>query len=375
MAALRSRRTWASAIVVLVLAGCGPDTAAKQANADGAACPDAFAAASAAVAKTEDTNSVWNGPTSGPRAVAGQNIAYIAQTMTNPGVAGVAKGAEEAATAIGWNLRIIDGEGTKEGIQAAFSKALELSPDGIILSGFGPDAAQQQVAQANAAGIPLVGWHAIEPPGPGAGLFTNVTTNVNEVAKISAQWVIKQSGGEAKVVIFTDESIPFARKKSDLIKAELATCAGITVLSTEDIPLPDSSRRTPDQVSSLLSRYGDSWTYSIAINDLYFADAAPVLRAAGKPGGGAPFNIGAGDGEPAAFERIRSRQYQAATVPEPLLEQGWQSIDELNRALAGQPPSGFVAPIHLTTIDNIGRATLWEPNNGYREHYKQIWGR
>jgi ribose transport system substrate-binding protein len=374
MSALRSRLARAGAMVVLVLGGCGRDTADEPGKANGAACPDAFAAATAAVARTEDTTAVWTGPTSGPRAAAGRNIAYVGQTMTNPGVAGAAKGAEEAATAIGWNMRVIDGSGTPEGIQAAFSEAIELGSDGIILGGFGPDAAPQQVAQANAAGIPLVGWHAIDSPGPGSGLFTNVTTRVDEIAKMSAQWIIKQSGGEANVVVFTDESIPFAHNKSELIKAELATCAGITVLSTEDIPLEDSNKLTPDQVSSLLSRFGDSWTYSVAINDLYFADAADSLRAAGKPGDGAPFNIGAGDGEPAAFERIRSGQYQAATVPEPLLEQGWQIIDEFNRAFAGDAPSGYVAPIHLTTITNVDQARLWEPNNGYRQQYKSIWG-
>jgi ABC-type sugar transport system substrate-binding protein len=375
---LSARAVAVAAVVGLVLTGCslgrreGPSPPPAP---DGAACPETFAAATAAVAKAEDTKAPWTGPTTGPRAASGKTIVYVAQTMTNPGVAGVAKGAEEAAAAIGWNLRAIDGEGTPAGIQAAFRQAIALEPDGIVIGGFDPALAAEQVRQANEVGIPLIGWHAVGPPGPSANpkLFTNITTNVAEVATISAQWIIKQSGGNAGVVVFTDESIPFAADKSELIKAGLATCAGVKVLSTEDIPIPDASTSTPRHVSALLARFGDSWTHSAAINDLYFADAAAALRAGGRQGGGFPFNLGAGDGAPSAFNRIRNRQYQAATVPEPLLEQGWQIVDEFNRAVAGERDSGFVPPIHLTTVANVGRATYWEPDNGYRGQYKKIW--
>ncbi|MFE2103135.1 sugar ABC transporter substrate-binding protein, partial [Streptomyces sp. NPDC059468] len=131
---------------------------------------------------------------------------------------------------------------------------------------------------------------------------------------------------------------------------------------------------TPREVSSLLSRFGSRWTHSVAINDLYFADAAPAFRAAGRKGSGPPFNIGAGDGDPSAFQRIETRQYQAATVPEPLSLQGWQIVDEFNRAYAGRPASGYVAPVHLATAANSGTTTTWDPP-GYREGYRRIWGR
>ncbi len=357
--------------------GSSTDASSAPAAGNGSACPTAYAAAKAAVAQAEDVNEPWTGPTSGPPAATGKTIVYVAQTMTNPGVAGVVQGMQEAAKAIGRNLRVIDGQGTPAGIQAAFSQAITLKPAGIVLSGFDPGSTAEQVRQANADGIPLIGWHAVSAPGPSQDpkLFTNVTTNVADVAKISADWIIAQSGGSAGVVIFTDSSIPFAEGKSQLIKKELETCAGVNLLSYENIPIPDASTRTPQEVSSLLARFGTKWTYSDAINDLYFADAAPALRAAGKQGDGAPFNIGAGDGDPSAFQRVRDKQFQSATVPEPLLQQGWQIIDEFNRAFAGQPASGYVAPVHLTTTDNVGTTTSWDPQNGYRDQYQKIWGK
>ncbi|WP_179382147.1 substrate-binding domain-containing protein [Streptomyces sp. SA15] len=373
------RAVAALALVTAFAAGCTRGSEAGSAGtvtSSKAGCPAVLAKAKKAVKAAEDVNAPWNGPTTGPKAVPGKTLVYVAQSMTNPGVAGAAEGVKEAAKAIGWKVRIIDGQGTPAGIQAALGQAVAVKPAGIVLSGFDPKSTAQQVAQANTAGIPLIGWHAVDAPGPSTNpkLFSNVTTRVQDVAKISADWVISQSNGRAGVVVFTDASIPFAKGKSDLIEKELAACSDVKVLTTSNIPIADASNRTPQEVSALVSRYGTKWTNSIAINDLYFADAAPSLRAAGKQGNGAPFNIGAGDGDPSAFQRINSKQFQAATVPEPLSEQGWQIVDEFNRAFAGKPASGYVAPVHITTADNSGGKSSWDPN-GYREAYRKLWGK
>ncbi|WP_325113676.1 substrate-binding domain-containing protein [Streptomyces sp. GMR22] len=369
-----------TAVVLLAataLIGCerGSSTGPGESTAGPSGCPAALARAKAAVKRAERTDVPWNGPTSGPTAVRGKTIAYVAQTMTNPGVAGVAQGVREAAKVMGWKVRVIDGGGTPVGIQAALSEAISLEPSGIVIGGFDPRATARQVAQANAADIPLVGWHAVGSPGPSKRpeLFTNITTEVEEVAGASADWVIARSDGRARVVVFTDDSIPFARNKAALIRRGLARCPGVRLLAYANIPIPDAGSRTPQEVSSLLSRFPTAWDYSIAINDLYFADAAPALRAAGKRGTGPPFNIGAGDGDPSAFQRVNSGQYQAATVPEPLSQQGWQVIDEFNRAFSGRAPSGYVAPVHIVTAANSEGATSWNPP-GYRRAYRKIWG-
>ncbi|WP_225821824.1 substrate-binding domain-containing protein [Streptomyces naphthomycinicus] len=363
-------------LAATALAGCergsshGPDVSTTGPSG----CPAVQAGAEAAVTRAERTHVPWNGPAGGPAAVPGKAIVYVAQTMTNPGVAGVAQGVREAAGVLGWRVRVIDGGGTPTGIQAALSEAVTLRPSGIVVGGFDPASTSQQMARAAAARIPVVGWHAVASPGPGAhsGLFTNVTTDVGDVAAISAQWVIARSHGHAGVVVFTDASIPFAAHKSELIKKGLAACPGVRLLAYENIPIPDASTRTPREVSFLLSRFGSRWTHSVAINDLYFADAAPAFRAAGRKGSGPPFNIGAGDGDPSAFQRIDGRQYQAATVPEPLTLQGWQILDEFNRAFSGRPASGYVPPVHVSTADNSAGATTWDPS-GYREAYRRIW--
>ncbi|MEH0638432.1 substrate-binding domain-containing protein [Streptomyces bottropensis] len=375
-----TRKATAAAIALLAVAtaatGCesGSTTTAATAASQEPGCPTALTKARQAVKEAEDVNAPWSGPTTGPEAVPGRTIVYVAQTMTNPGVSGVAKGVQEAAAVIGWDVRTIDGGGTPAGIRDAFAEAIALKPSGIVIGGFDPNSVTKQVQQAGAAGIPLIGWHATATAGPSKNpkLFSNITTNVEDVARISADWIIARSNGRAGVVLFTDASIPFAKRKSELIKKELATCSDIDLLSYENIPIPQANSRTVERVSALHSRFGDRWTYSAAINDLYFDHAAPALRAADRKGDGAPFNIGAGDGDPSAFQRINGKQYQSATVPEPLSEQGWQIIDEFNRAFTNEPASSYVAPVHITTAANSGGALSWD-SEGYRRAYRKIW--
>lgn len=341
---------------------------------------DELADAKARVATAVGKAGKWDGPTTGPKLAPGKTIIYIAGDMRNGGTEGVSRGVEEAAKAAGWSLRILDGRGEISSRTAALNQAIALKPDGVVVGGF--DALEQNASLASIkeAGIPFVGWHAtIEPgPDPKTGMFANVNTRIADVAQTAADLAIVDSGGKAGVVIFGDSNYEMAIGKARMMEAAMKKCTGCTVLTLEDSPMTEASTRMPQLTTSLLQRYGDKWTYSLAVNDLYYDFMGPSLSAVGKAGTDAPFNISAGDGSESAFQRIRAKQNQIATVPEPLQEQGWQLVDELNRAFAKQPWSGYVSSIHLVMPDNIaydgGPKNIFDPDNGYRDQYRSIWG-
>lgn len=362
----------ATALVAGPLAGL----AASSANA--AVCTAALAKAQKAVAASVAVKAPWDGPKSGPKAAKGKTIIYVAQTMQNGGVAGAAEGVKEAAKAIGWKVRVIDGQGTPAGISAAMSQAVTLKADGIVVGGFDPATTKAEIAAAKAAKIPVIGWHAAATSGPqpSLGLFSNVTTLRADVSKISADWVIADSKGTGGVVIFTDSSIPFAEGKSQEIKAQVETCNSLKILEYANIPIGDSiSTLVAAKTAALVAQYGDQWTHSISINGgLYITPMAAALRAAGKSGTGFPHNVGAGDGSADEYARISAGEFQSVTVPEPLTMQGWQIVDEFNRAFSKKKASGYVPVVHLVTKANVGNSTVWDPQNGYRTEYKKIWG-
>ena len=350
--------------------------AAPAARAD-----DTLDRAKAVIAAAVAPAATWDGPTSGAKAVPGKTVVYVAADLRNGGIQGVADGMKEAAGVIGWDVRVLDGQGSVTGIDSAFGQAIALKPAGIVVGGFDVVQSAAKIEEAAAAGIVVVAWHGGPKPGPMPDnkIFMNVGTDSAKVAEVAADYAIAQSGGKAGVVIFTDSAYAIALSKARAMEAVIKTCAGCTVLSFEDTPLADTSTRMPQLATSLLQRFGDKWTWTLAINDLYYDFIAPPLVAAGRDPAGPPANVSAGDGSSSAYERIRTGQYQAATVPEPLSLHGWQLTDELNRAFAKQPASNYIAPVHLVVEANAdkdgGPRGVYDPDSGYRDVYKRIWGK
>lgn len=319
----------------------------------------------------------FDGPSSGPAGAADKTVVVLAGDLKNGGILGVTNGVEEAAEAIGWTVRVLDGGGSVQGRTAAFGQAMALQPDGIIINGF--DAVEQQAAidQVKNAGIPMVSWHSgpkIGCDAPG-GIFANVSTDAMTVSEEAAKWSVSDAGGDPGVVIFTDSTYQIAIDKADRIK-ETVEAMGGTVLEYVDTPIADTSNRMGPLTTSLLQKYGAQWTHALAINDIYFDFMGPALAAAGIKGDGSPKAVAAGDGSESAFQRIKTGQYQSITVAEPLNLQGWQMVDEMNRAIQGEACSGYITAPAVVDMEGamaMGDSPIFDPDNGYRDAYSAIW--
>lgn len=321
----------------------------------------------------------WDGPTTGPAAAEGKSIVVLAGDLKNGGILGVTSGVEEAAARIGWEVRVLDGAGSIQGRTAAIGQAMALQPDGIIINGF--DAVEQQAALEGvaAANIPMVSWHSgpkIGCDAPG-GIFANVSTDAMTVSEVAAKWAVEDGGADMGAIIFTDSTYQIAIDKADRIKETIEAMGG-KVLEYVDTPIADTSARMGPLTTSLLQKYGDQWTHALAINDLYFDFMGPALASAGISSEDGPQAGSAGDGSEAAFQRIRSGSYQTITVAEPLNLQGWQLVDELNRAMQGEACSGYVTSPALVTQEGLakmGDSNSFDPDTPYREAYATIWGK
>lgn len=321
----------------------------------------------------------WGGPVKGPTAQAGKVIVYVASDFKNGGVVGVYRGLEDGAQKLGWKISVVDGGGQKEKQAEALTAAIAGNPHAIVFGGFEPDNFASQMAAIKQKKIVLVGWHAAKDPGPTKDLFVNVATNPVDVAKIAAEFVIKDASENKKtvgVIIFNDNQYAVANAKADAMKKTIEACQGYKgckVLSVENVLISDAANAIPKAVPKLVASYGAAWTYSLAINDVYYDSINYPLAEAKRTD---ILNISAGDGSNKALSRIGSGfSQQAATVAEPLKMQGYQLADELNRAFAGENPSGYVSrPILVTTklLKTIGGANI-ESTLGFEAAYAKIW--
>jgi ribose transport system substrate-binding protein len=355
---------------LLVCAVCIQTSEAKE--------PQILADMQKEVAAASKINPDWDGPRSGPAGVPGKTIAMVCEDLRNGGILGVAKGVQEAASVMQWQVKVYDAGGTRAGRDRVAADALALEPDGLILVGADAKVMASRLMPLADRGVPMVGWHV----GPEAGpmidnpVAMNISTNPIEVAHITASAAVVASGGQAGVVIITDSNFEIAMAKADAMADVIRACKGCELLEVRDVAISQSAQRMPIVTRELLTRYGERWTYALAINDIYFDYAVPELIKAGEVARGIRL-LSAGDGSPAAFMRIQAGTFQTGTVAEPLNVHSWQLVDELNRLLAHRPLSGYIAPVHLVTIQNVmhdgGPHLQYDPDNGYRDIYRRIW--
>lgn len=361
---------WASATASVASSEPGPSGAEAAAPADARRIVEAAALPAAA----------WTGPRTGPPAASGRQLAVVNEDLRNGGILSVNEGVLEAARVVGWKVQVFDAGGTPEGRRKMLADALDSHPDGLVVVGGDAHALRPWLQPFADRHIPVVGWHVAAKAGPvpGTPVAMNVSTDPLDVARVTALAAIVQSGGQAGVVIFTDSSFELPMAKADAMAAVLRACAGCTLLETQDIAISRNAELMPAATSALLARHGKRWTHALAINDIYFDYAAPVLTQAGVPNNGLSM-LSAGDGSESAFLRIRAGTFQTATVAEPLNLHGWQLVDEMNRLFAGAPVTGYVYPVHLVTAGNImadgGDRLHFDPANGYRDIYRRIWKR
>ena len=104
-------------------------------------------------------------------------------------------------------------------------------------------------------------------------------------AQAAAYLAIAHSDGKAGVVIFTDSAFTIALAKSNTMAKLIKQCKSCQLLEIRIQSLGSATRNMHQVTASLLQKYGTRWTYSLAINDLYFDGMVPALTATGiKPG-------------------------------------------------------------------------------------------
>lgn len=333
--------------------------------------------ANARVAKAMAFSGQWDGPVDSVKPAAKGLIIFIGNDMRDAALAGVSRGLKEATEAIGWSTSTIDCFGMPSRRPEALSRAIALKPAGIVLAGFDARELGKVLESAAAQKIPVVGWHAAGRTGPADGLFTNVGSDPREAGQLAALLTVVESKGKAGVVVLSESASAYSAAKSSAVVETLRKCQTCNVLAVADVP-PSSADGIQQEASALRKRYGARWTHAVGVSDQYFdAMASPVIKASLTTD--SLQAVSAGNGHPAAYERITGKNLQIGTIPEPLNLHGWQLVDEILRAQSGAKPSGYVTPSYIVTAANIayhgGQKASFDPANGYRAQYRKNWGR
>lgn len=366
--------------VTALLSGCGQTSSNTQNTSTPSQSGTSSSAVQSikdAVAKMEQPQTNWTGPTTGPTAAKGKFIVYLSGDAQNNLSRNYGIFMQQATQKIGWKFKVINCTGDATSWLNGLNEAIALKPDGIAMFA---DAATLQgpINEAVSQGIVVIGLHAAGEPGPQPSLhmFTNIESSPEQIGKAEADYAIAHSDGQGHVVILTHNEYAVAKVKSTATKQEIQSVSTMKLMSYANVPAANPSSHIPQLMTSWVQQYGlPLWVTTVGDDDYDFA--VPALRSMGVDP--TQVHLIGSDGTPGAYARIRDgNQYQVATIPEPVELQAWQVVDEFNRAFHKDPASNFIDPAHIVTHDNVntegGDKNMFFPSNNYKQHYEKIWG-
>ncbi len=317
----------------------------------------------------------WPGPNDPVKPTAGKSITIITCGSQGITCVRVANGAKAAAEAAGYKPTIVDGQSDPTVWNQAVAGAVANKADGIVLAAVPPALVSGAFAKAKAAGIKIAS--VLSVVGPPSDTYVNIDRKA--VASANSAWINQDSGGEAHILMINDNEFPETKITSDAYPAALKTeCPGCSIDAEADFTLALASQRLAGDVAQALQQNPDI-NYVVLPFDTVNTFVVQGIAQAGKSGQVKIVGLGA---DPPSFEAMAAGD-QAMSLGTPAEWMGWDAIDGLSRAFAGQSQaplnkkilSNYEVPLRYVTPDTPDPGPTGWPDFDYESHYESLWGK
>jgi len=366
----RCARMSVPALLALVLVACGESddkTTSADASAAAASAPEPI---TTPPAKINVTTPLEAAP------AAGKTFFWLQCEL--PICEKIGGGVEAAVEAAGWNFETLVFKAADPG--SGVQSAVQQSPDVIGITGIPSAAIKSQLKEAADAGIPVVTCSpGPEEPSPTtyAAICSQTTGPDGENL---AKWAIKDSGGDAHMVMVTIPSFPSLQTTVDGMNAVLEEhCPGCSSgeldLTVEDL----AGGQVASKLVAYLQSNPDTNYVVFNFGDLEIG-VPEALKAAGFEDKVKLIGNGAG---PQQFQALIDGGMDAAWVAYPAVYEGWEMVDAALRLVdGGKLPDGYqeevqALPSYIVDTPEAAEALApeldYEGPADYQEQFKKLW--
>ncbi|MFG2730412.1 sugar ABC transporter substrate-binding protein [Streptomyces canus] len=322
----------------------------------------------------------WTPPKDSPKPAKNKFVISIPCSEAAVGCARPGDAFIKAAKTLGWRTQLIDPAGDPKKMQAALKQALQLDADGVYMAGGSVEAiGADLLRQMRAAGVQMfVHGGDNQPLGPKAwsGIMNN---DYGQTAPVLADYVAKDSGGDAKVLLVNNSEFP---EVNSGVKAFAKTlpevCPSCKIEKQLDFSIADIQTTFPSRVKAMLQANPDI-NYIYAPYDFASTQMSTAIGQAGLTG---KVKIVGADGNPQNLQALKDGT-QAASYARPWELIGWAVADQMNRVFNGEPTvndaRGFQTedyPMQLLDKSNLPKDVTapWNAGTDYQAAYKKLWG-
>jgi ribose transport system substrate-binding protein len=383
-----ARRAVLGLIMLLALVGAGAcssstntsGTTGTSAATGGGGSADAAKALAAAYA-----GQLGQPPTTPTKPKAGVNLWVVSCGESVPSCSTVTAAAMEAGQAVGWTVNKCDGKLNPGDWGACIRQAISAKANVIIPMGIDCPAVQAPVAEANAAGIKVVGGGGADCTAAGGQkgfaserlqlANTSIEQYWNLNGKLQADYLIGKTNGAAKVLLLTFTDPLWGPWIADGFKKELATCSGCSIVNQLDIANNDFNANTAaSKFSTALLQNPTANAISVPVGGWMLAGISQAIMSSGRfPD---KLTVVTGFGDASSMDLVRNKQGQNAVVGYATPWGAYGSVDTAIRLLNGEAPQVQGDGMLMIDIDhNLPVAGKdYEGNVDYKAAYKKLWG-
>jgi ribose transport system substrate-binding protein len=303
----------------------------------------------------------------------GKKVMYLSLDQSIPIVQVIADAVTEAAEAAGLELSIYDGKAQQARYVSGMQQAIAQGMDGILIESVASASIEQPIKEAREAGIKVIQLNELEPAVEVDG---NVHFDYLGAAKLEADWVLVDSGGEGINVVVWIAPHPTHFAMRDTIQQEFEEYAvGDFKLQVEQVEFADWQTRSPVIARTLMTA-DPTINYFIPVVDGQSLFIVPFLDQAGY---GDQVQISTFNATGAVLELLKKGDVVSADNGQDTVYAGWADIDQMLRVLTGQPTIDHVVPNRMFDQVNINEIDLeapdtWFDNEANRAGFKQMWG-
>ncbi len=386
----------------LVAAACGSDAAedataesTDETSSDGEATDDATEEdagdAPAGVAEAQElvaaamepfTFSVPDGV--GPvdfASIEGQKVAIISLVQAVPILTQWEAEMNAALEGSGLEVTSFDGNFDPNEWGRGVEQAIAEQADLIFLLGVPPGAVAPQVAEAEAAGIPVIaslqgtpGKTVDEVP----GLVADVGFDYRVPGRMMAQWFVADSGGTGNALIMSSDDNTSSPDVWGAMEEEITRLCPDCTFTREDSTVPEWSDGTLQQRTKALVQADPDITHILAVYDGMTLAIEPGLVELGLED---DIRVAGFNGTPAVMANVQAGTAVVMDVGNPNMWFSAGAVDAIYSVLTGEEviEDGGI-PFRIFTPDNLdGVDTSQEdPINWYGidplAEYRAIWG-
>ena len=305
---------------------------------------------------------------------AGASLWHIAPSLATGYAVTVAEGVQEAGAAAGFEVNVFDAQGQPNVMVEGVSQAVANGADAIVIHAISPEAVADPLAQAAAAGIPVLSvLNALDPAALPEGITATLDPDVDGLAEQQAAYALVDGGCEVNAVVFYASVFPILNQMNTAIQASLTELCPECTVSEQNLDLRTMSQELPAQTQQVL-RADESITHAIAT-----FDSAALFIVQGIDELGSEVSVIGANGNDANLDIIRAGGAQIADAAYPPGRYaGWQIVDQVGRLLAGEDAAQREFPVQMIDADNVGAdnsiESVFPGLAGFEDEYRQAWG-